>query len=141
MSKLKENLLYICKDRELDFKDLSKKTGINLQTIYKFCERGVNPTLDIVVKLCNCLDCSIDYLLGLTNNDVKDGIYKPENFIKNYEMLLKERNLSNYKICKDTNIGRNRIYDWKKGKFPYVSTLITLSEYFNVSIDFLLAGD
>ena len=56
-----------------------------------------------------------------------------------YEKLLKERNITNYRVHKDTGIAQTTLSDWKNGKItPGTDTLIKIALYFDVSIDWLL---
>lgn len=61
--------------------------------------------------------------------------------MKTYERiqhLIEQRNLTAYKISKDTGIPQSTFSDWKRGRMkPSVKHLITLSNYFNVSLDYL----
>ncbi len=53
----------------LERKQAAHKIGIDYQYLYKL-EEGVNkpPTWDTLIKLANGLQCSVDYLLGLTED-------------------------------------------------------------------------
>ncbi len=53
----------------LERKQAAHRIGIDYQYLYKL-EEGVNkpPTWDTLVKLANGLQCSVDYLLGLTDD-------------------------------------------------------------------------
>lgn len=53
--------------------------------------------------------------------------------------LMDSRNLSAYKMSKDTGISDRLIGYWRKGdKLPSAENLIILANYFNTSVDFLL---
>lgn len=46
--------------------DLAELIGVNMYTVSKW-ERGVQlPDADLIAELCTALDCSADYLLGLS---------------------------------------------------------------------------
>lgn len=56
-----------------------------------------------------------------------------------YAMLLKERNVSSYKVAKDTGISSSTFTFWKNGKCkPKIDKLQKLAEYFGVSVDYFL---
>lgn len=58
---------------------------------------------------------------------------------ENYERILKERGLTNYKVSKDTGIAQSVLSTWKtKGTTPKADKLQILAEYLGVSIDYLL---
>lgn len=55
--------------------------------------------------------------------------------------LMDERKISAYKLSKDTGISDRLIGYWKKGeKLPGAENLLTIANYFNTSIDYLLTG-
>jgi transcriptional regulator with XRE-family HTH domain len=56
-------------------------------------------------------------------------------------MIRKERNLNQLKVAMDLNISREALSHYENGKRdPSLDMLNKLSEYFNVSIDFLING-
>lgn len=58
---------------------------------------------------------------------------------ENYEKILKERGLTNYKVSKDTGIAQSVLSTWKtKGTTPRADKLQILAEYLGVSVDYLL---
>ena len=58
---------------------------------------------------------------------------------ENYEKIIKERGLTNYKVSKDTGIAQSVLSTWKtKGTTPKADKLQILAEYLGVSIDYLL---
>lgn len=53
--------------------------------------------------------------------------------------LLNDKDISILKLSKETNISTGNICDWKNGRSrPTIPALLKLSEYFGVSIDYLL---
>lgn len=61
-------------------------------------------------------------------------------FWQRFKQLMEEQNTSFYKISKKTGISEATFTQYKNNKFktPQKETLNKLSEYFNVSVDFLL---
>ena len=55
--------------------------------------------------------------------------------------IRKKKGYSQLKIAMDLNISREALSYYENGKRnPDISTLIKLSNYFNVSIDYLITG-
>lgn len=53
-----------------------------------------------------------------------------------FKKLIDERNITSYKVSKDTGISQTTLSDWKAGKSkPKADKLKILAEYFGVSID------
>ena len=62
--------------------------------------------------------------------------------LKGLKDIRKRRNLSQLKVAMDLSMSREAISYYENGKrSPDVSTLVALSNYFNVSIDYLIKGE
>ncbi len=110
---------------------------ISENTFYKYRERY--PSLKTLVKLCNYLEISIDYLFERTlENNFK--FYKVDNniFYSNLTKLIDSKSISGRKFCKDLGFSRDNIIRWKNGINPSVQTLIEIANYFNCFIDDLI---
>jgi len=60
-------------------------------------------------------------------------------FTDKFVSLLQERNISTYKLTKDSGIPNGMVNRWKNGVvMPSVENLIKLADYFGVSTDYLL---
>lgn len=54
-------------------------------------------------------------------------------------LLLKENNISAYRVGKDTGISQNTLSYWKKGTGqPKLDKLQIIADYFNVSLEWLM---
>ena len=61
--------------------------------------------------------------------------------MKGLKTVRKERNLNQLKVAMDLNISREALSHYENGKRePSIDMLNKLSDYFNVSIDFLING-
>ena len=125
-------------ENNLSIYELSLKTGIKQSTLYGYQEDSDMLCLENAIKLSQFYGCTIDYLLGLTENNNFYPKRKLRNFGNFYLELLKKNRTTNYAICRKLGIGRNRVYDWLKGALPKLSTLIELSKCFEVSVEELV---
>lgn len=56
--------------------------------------------------------------------------------------LMTEANVSAYKISRETGISDRLIGYWRKGeKMPSAENLLTIANYFGISVDYLLTGE
>lgn len=56
-----------------------------------------------------------------------------------FVQLLQERNITAYKLSKDTGLSEALISNWKSGRqLPKYDSIKILCDYFNVSADYLL---
>jgi len=61
--------------------------------------------------------------------------------MKGLKTIRKERNLNQLKVALDLNISREALSHYENGKRePSLLMLNKMSEYFNVSIDYLING-
>lgn len=57
------------------------------------------------------------------------------------KQIRKEKNLNQQKVAMDLNISREALSHYENGKRePSLNMLVKMSEYYNVSIDFLITG-
>lgn len=59
-------------------------------------------------------------------------------FIDNLERILQRKQISTYKMCKDTNIAPSSVSAWKQGRIPSIDKLIDIAKYLSVTSDELL---
>ena len=59
-------------------------------------------------------------------------------FIERLLETLEKKGISQYKMCKDLQIGQSTISSWKKGKMPTIDKLILIVQYLEISADYLL---
>lgn len=58
---------------------------------------------------------------------------------KKFSELLIKRNITAYKVSKDTGVSNSVLSDWKRGKSnPKLDKLIILAKYFNVPIEYFV---
>lgn len=58
-----------------------------------------------------------------------------------FKQLCEVRNVTSYKVAKDTGISSTTLSAWKKGLYtPKQKTLLIISNYFNVSLNYLMTG-
>ncbi len=61
--------------------------------------------------------------------------------MKGLRIIRKEKNLNQLKVAMDLNISREALSHYENGKRePSLDMLNKMSEYFNVSIDYLING-
>ena len=68
MSSLHDRLQKIRREKKLSQTELANQVGLSLRT-YQYYERGERPpTAPVIITLADYLNCSVDYLLGRTDN-------------------------------------------------------------------------
>lgn len=136
-----QNLKDLCIDKNINLKQLSKLINIQDSLLYKYEKGKSMPTLDNLTKIANFFNCTISYLVSLSDTLGKETLKNnPDKsiFFKRYSDLVSKNNLTHYVVCKNLGISISSIRNWRLGAIPYIDTLIKLSTYFNVSVDYLL---
>nr|DAR58382.1 MAG TPA: Repressor protein CI [Caudoviricetes sp.] len=55
------------------------------------------------------------------------------------DKLLKEQNITPYRMCKDLGLHTSSVTAWRKGDYkPSVTTLKKIADYFGVTVDYFL---
>ena len=138
MNEFQERLQELLYEKDLNRLQLSKKVGISFETINGYFNKNLYPNLTIALKLSNFFECSLHYLLGLTdeytNNDTNNL-----SFIDTLKTLMQDNNLSIGTLMKNLNMSEANYYRWKNNKStPSTQSLIAIAKYFDVSIDYLV---
>lgn len=61
---------------------------------------------------------------------------------ENFEKLLKEHNVTAYRVSKETGVTTATLTSWKQGKYtPKPEKLQKIADYFGVTVDYLMTGN
>ena len=59
-----------------------------------------------------------------------------------FAKLLEDRDLTAYRVSKDTGIATSTLTEWKNGTYtPKVDKLMVLADYFGVSVEYFLKDE
>ena len=68
MNKFSERLRQVLKDNGMSQVMLAKKISMSQGVVNNYCTGKREPTLDVLIAICQVLNESADYLLGINNN-------------------------------------------------------------------------
>ena len=118
--------------------DLNLSSGI----FYQWKNGVQNPSLDYLIKLANYFECSLDYLLGRTEDNSKYKAIQSKSFYEQFEKIIEEKGITKYQLVKQKIISKGNQYDWEHDKSkPSMDNLIKLADYLNVSVDHLVGRE
>lgn len=64
------------------------------------------------------------------------------SFYERLDSLLREKNISQRRMIIDFGLSKNTMFNWKqRNNIPSGDVLLKLSEYLDVSVDYLLCND
>ena len=140
MNEFQERLQDLLFEHNLSRLQLAKKIGISFETLNGYFNKGFYPELSVAIKISNYFNCSLNYLLGLSEEPTINDIYSL-SFQDTLKNLLKMHKLSSEKLMYALNMSPANYYRWQKGTTkPAVNSLIAISKFFDVSVDYLVGN-
>ena len=120
--------------------ELAKKYDVQLATAYNWINGYRVPPINVLLDLCEKGNTNLSYLLALTAVDAPLETYSPYNRI---DELRKERGMKIVEFQKTLNTTlavyhRYADEENRRSTTGRISTLVTFSTFFGVSIDYLL---
>ncbi len=148
----KETLSNLLQMKGLTPYKVSKETKIPKSIIYEWVSGEREPISDYVIKLADYLDCSIDYLLGRTDNSESDcdkqktnnttttvSIDSLSDFWERFYNLCIQQGVKPNRLGKEIGVSSGTISKWKnEDTIPNGETLIKIADYLGCSTDYLL---
>ncbi len=143
MSKFHERLAGLIIESETSVQELSEKYGFSLSALYKWLRGVCYPSFDNLVLLADNFGCSADYLLGLKDDEVEyTANEQRQPFDVLFSNLLKEKNVSEYRLVKQTGLARSKVDEWRKAaSLPSVESLVLVAKFFDVTVDRLVGRE
>lgn len=142
LSDFGENLSDMLEESNISPYMLANSIGVDRSEIYKYLRKENMPSLHKLILIADRLNCSIDYLLGLGEEN-PDIIYKPAlPFSECFKKMLDKCGKSRYRFYNETHFAKQSIDDWYHGKrAPTVENTVEIAKYFNCGIDCLLCRE
>ncbi len=117
---------------------LGRAIDVNMFVVRKWLMRVKDVKLKSLIKIVNYFGCSLEYLCGKTDEIIT---YKPQPlppFRDWLKTVLHNCNKSSYKLINDTKISSSQYNSWLHGGMPMLTTLETVAEYLDVTLDYLV---
>ncbi len=147
MGKSKYNIIMI----KLRLKDLIEEHNISAEIlaqslelsgnslIYEWIRQDIFPNYSSILKLVDYFHCSIEYLIGRTEEYGEAKFKQCPPFDEQLKMVMKQNNKTQYRMIKDGIANSAHFNKWfvKKAQ-PKLETLIKLADYFIISVDELV---
>lgn len=103
MDKFSYRLTVLLDENNMTQTQLAKKIGTSNVTICRYLTGERVPRLDVVTKIANVFNVSLDYLLGLSNDENIQN--SNENSDLNIDMIIK----SLYSLDDNSHLSKNQI--------------------------------
>ncbi len=142
LSKLSDTLKELIILNSVTESAIAENTGIPVSCISLYVRGQQAPYVDSLIKLADYFNCSVDYLLGRTDEPVLKKYKTCPPFPQRINELLEIYEYTSYKIYNEGGISKSSYYEWKRGKsLPTVENLVKLANVLNCSIDFVLGRE
>ena len=142
MEKFKDILKELIDDNGKRITTVCKESRIPSALMYDYLNGFLYPSVQTLIKLANYFECSLDYMLNLT--DIKNhNKYVNINgnfslFLPRYFQLLKDNHTSHYLFAQEHRFGESIIRNWKKGSVPSLEKLRLIAYELGSSVDYLV---
>ncbi len=139
LSLFAERLIELKEEYELSNLQLERICGCKNQSISTWLTRNVYPKLVNLLRMSDYFQCSIDYLLGLTDDRSIERTRAHSNFITRANELAAKNNVSKYRIAKECGFDKGNFTKWaSRGMLPQTESLIAIANYFDCTVEYLL---
>lgn len=129
-------------ENRLNATSLAEKIGCGTATVYRYLNAVKMPSLEMVVRIADYFNVSVDFLLGLESENYTKSFLKRPTFSESFCRLLKECSVSQYYIEKKTGISHSVAGYWKSGKTtPSVESVVKLAKALNRTVDFVIGRE
>ena len=133
-----KRIIELTNETDLKKIDIAKAGNFDYRSLSNALVYGIIPTTSTLIKMADYFSVSMDYLLGRTtiNNFTKST---NTSFSVRFEELCKEKDVSHYKVSRDCFFDKSNISRWiLKGYLPTLDILDMITNYFKVSLDYIL---
>ena len=141
MANFGERLAELMIEKQVSSQILAKDIGVTSVCVNRWKRNAREIGLADLIALCNYFECSLDYLVGKSDNDRKPSKKTIPHFGEQIRAVMKVKGANTYKMRKETRYNGKYFHDWDKGSEPQLSTLIELANYFDCSLDELVGLD
>ena len=136
---VKNRLKEIMIETNTSAQNIATYLGLNQDAnVYQWLEGNHTPKMNNLIKLANFYEYSIDYVLGLTDNDEKIFNDNIPDFKNQFIKVLKILNVKQKNILEDRILSCGHLSTIRQNKYLLTENMIKLAEYLGISIDFLI---
>ena len=119
---------------------IAQDMHISKDILIRALNAGIIPSTKSLVKIADYLETSIDYLLGYKDKNLFEKSENTATFQERLDELKEIKKVKNGTLAAKIGISRSLFNAWKDNAYlPSLEIVYHLAEYFNVSVDFLLA--
>lgn len=119
--------------------DLPKLIGIDYSSLSNALNYGIIPRPRILIRIADFFNVPLAYLLGTSEDETFFKAKEPIAFKDRFISLCDEKGVTFYRVSQECFFDKSYISRWiHKDYFPSLELLEILSDYFDVSLDYIL---
>lgn len=141
MNIFNERVKMLMNELGINAEELGRKLNVAPSLIRRWCKNSNSISLSHAIIVCDFFQCSLDYLSGRSDVDIKTSFLPAPNFNEHLRELLKKEKVTVYRICKETSLSMGYFHRWFHGSDPKLYTLNVLADYLNVTLDYLVGRE
>ncbi len=162
-----QRLIELRNKKKVMSKDIALCIGVSKQAFSQYEKQQSTPSADILLAIADYFEVSLDYLTGRTDNkymqnDYNDLSYVKEesapyisssknfkqgiiadidfdNFSKRLKKLRTTNNLTLSQLGNYIGVTKSTVGNLENGEIPSLEIILSIAEYFNISLDYLLS--
>lgn len=132
-------IIDLVEDCEVNRSALPNLMGIDYRSLSNALNYGIIPTPRILIRIADYFNVPLKYLLGSSDDDYFKAAKVKSDFKTRFDLLCKEKQVTYYRVGKDLHFDQSYITRWVHNNYlPSLELLDLISDYFHVSIDYLL---
>lgn len=129
-------------------RELARKIAVNHSCVICWLSGRFYPRYDVLIKLADCFNVSINYLLGI-DTGLGEKAFKqnsisnvPERFCEKLQKYMEIERITKYRLSKKIKIGQTTLTKWFNcGSMPETAILIRIANLMGQTVDFLLSRE
>lgn len=117
----------------------AKAAGVSTGVVIRATLYQCVPSIKSLIKLADYLRVPIMYMFGKSDDSYFSPAKEPSDFFERLEQLTAEKGVKYSALSHSMSFASNAVYEWIRTKtLPSLDYLLELSDYFGVSVDYLL---
>lgn len=138
-SVFQERLTELVADCECNKSELPSLIGISKDILIRALNIGMFPSTKSLCKIADYFSVSLDFLIGITDNERYIKSEESKTFQQRVSELKKEKGVSYCEIANILGFARSLFNSWNMYNYiPSLELIYMLAQYFNVTMDYLL---
>ena len=137
----KETFNDLLKESEKTLDEIAADLHTSKSVISKWKNHTKDLKMKSLIKLADYFNCSVEFLCGNSRDQLN---YTPKEcppFCTYIKTVLASCKVSAYKLVKNTSISRAQFHRWSKGTEPLLTSLETVAEFLDITLDCLIGRD